>query len=78
MEQEKLLETFIGTLLSSWGGDAPPEAFWALTDFVNWANQVYNLDLSLPPVEEQTEEFDQAIKEVISKISKAVYDSQDF
>ena len=33
---DKKLNTFISCLLHTWGGDTPPEAVWALTDFLKW------------------------------------------
>ena len=72
MTNKEMLETFTNTLMGAWGGDAPPEAFWAMTDFVNWANQAFGLDCSLPPVEECTEKYDQALNEVIECIDNAI------
>lgn len=60
--------TFLTTLLSSWGGDTPPEAIWALGDFVNWINAERGLNLEAPTEqeyyydgEEGQEEFDRKL-----------------
>lgn len=48
MKNPELFIKAMNTMLHSWGGDTPPEALWALTEFVEWINSEYNLHLSVP------------------------------
>ena len=71
-KSEALLDEFLTTLMSSWGGDAPPEAFWVMTDFVNWVNEAFNQDFSLPAVEEYTDEYEDEIQEIIKGLTETI------
>jgi hypothetical protein len=58
MSKQKLV-TVVNTLMWSWGGDTPPEAFWALEKLVDFINAEYNQQLVAPTEEEyETEAFD--------------------
>lgn len=41
----KRIEKFISCLLSSWGGDTPDEAVWALDDFLKYLAEEHNTDV---------------------------------
>ena len=58
MIEKQTCDTFISTLLYSWGGDTPPEALWALTDFVNWINLSQGLSLEIPTEEDYKKDDD--------------------
>lgn len=36
MKNKKLFVEAISTLLYSWGGDTPPEAYWAVNELLDW------------------------------------------
>jgi prophage DNA circulation protein len=43
IENKKLLIRAISTLEASWGGDTPPEAYWAFTELANFLNKEFDI-----------------------------------
>ena len=39
------LKKAFSTLMTSWGGDPPPEAFWAANDFIDFLNSELGMGL---------------------------------
>jgi len=63
-EPDKFLAA-ISTMLSSWGGDTPPEAIWAFAEFVEWINAEYNLELEAPnELDYGTDAWDEKINKI--------------
>lgn len=38
----ELIESFLNTIIFSWGSDAPPEAIWAANDFLKILESEYD------------------------------------
>lgn len=66
---EQFIEA-LNTMLFSWGGDTPPEALWAMTEFVKWLNKEY--DLNLPVVTEADYYENQTFHDKFEEIKEAV------
>ena len=75
MKNMKNKEGFIkalNTLFGSWGGDTPPEAYWAANDLLDWYESEFDLDLkirfnepdSLPPNYNNPDNFDEVIDSI--------------
>lgn len=52
IKNKKLLIKAISTLENSWGGDTPPEAYWAYSTLVKFLNYEFDIKLSVPVDEE--------------------------
>jgi hypothetical protein len=66
MSKQKLAEA-IETLMFSWGGDTPPEAFWVLQELVDFINAEYNQQLVAPTEEDYgTEMFNTKFEAITS------------
>jgi hypothetical protein len=64
MSKQKLAGV-IESLMWSWGGDTPPEAFWVLQDLVDFINAEYNQQLVAPTEEEYgTEMFNTKLEAI--------------
>jgi len=55
MNRKDLFLKAISTMLHSWGGDTPPEAYWTLTELIEWYEAEYGVQLDIPEIEENYE-----------------------
>ncbi len=46
MPYNNKFEAFMGTLFHSWGGDTPQDAVWAANDFIEWAIEEFDIEVS--------------------------------
>jgi len=71
MEKELFLKA-LQTLFYSWGGDTPPEAYWAANEFLNYFYKVNNIKPviffeepdSLPPNYSNADNYDEVIEKI--------------
>ena len=68
---ESMLNKFVETLLYSWGGDTPSEAYWALNKFIDYINVLKKTDI--PHLHESGEDELYNLIEAINKNCPVVY-----
>ena len=65
MNSKEHLAEAICTLIHSWGGDTPPEAFWVLTELIKFINKEYGQNFEDLDSEEMTEKEDEKLEKVL-------------
>ena len=78
--EPRTMRTFVSTLLHTWGGDTPPEAFWALKDFVLWMNNRYGCDAVAPDEDDyySSDDWDGDIFSAkLERMLKTIEEAQD-
>ena len=66
MTAKEHLAKAIESLLYSWGGDTPPEAFWVLSDIIKFVNNEYQQSFEDLDAEEMTEENEAKVETLLT------------
>jgi hypothetical protein len=66
MKEKKIFIDALNTLFFTWGGDPPPEVYWAGNDFIKWYEAEYNVNIGIQ-FDEQNPNFNDVI-EAIKKV----------
>lgn len=64
MKKKDLFINALSTLFYSWGGDTPPEAFWAGNELLEWYEAEYGVKLGI--------EFDELYKNDSDKFDDVI------
>jgi hypothetical protein len=52
MKEKQMFLDALSTLLHSWGGDTPSEAYWTFYELIEWYEKEYSVKLNLPELKQ--------------------------